>query len=83
MTYDELVAHIKNYLENTEATFVARIDDFIKQTENDIFHNTQIVPLVEKVATGNMASGTPTITITDADFYAPFAMAVEFQVSRS
>lgn len=79
MTYDELTAHVQAYLENSEATFVARIPDFIKQTENDIFHSTQIVPLVEAVATGNMVINQNYITISDADFYAPLAMAVEFQ----
>ena len=42
MTYTELTAAIKDYCDNTETSFVAAIDTFIKQAEQRIYRSVNL-----------------------------------------
>lgn len=74
ITYTQLVSAIQQYVENTEATFVANIPMFIRQAEQRIFHMIQ-PPVERKNQLGNMTSGNRYLTLP-TDFLSPYSMAV-------
>ena len=57
MTLTELKTLIQNYVQNTETTFVATLDDMIKNTEERLFELVQF-DLFRKNVTGTLTTGT-------------------------
>ncbi len=62
----KLVSLIKSYLQNEETTFVATIDDIIKNTEDKIFQEIEFDNF-RKTATLTFTAGTKTIA-TPSDY---------------
>ena len=80
MTYNELTAAIKDYLmveyvgDGAEPTFVANIDNFIKNTEI-IINNSVQLPAFRTNVTGTLTAGNQYITLPP-DFLSIFSLAV-------
>jgi hypothetical protein len=80
MTYNELTTAIQQYLmveyvgDGAEPTFVANIDNFIKNTEI-IINNTVQLPAFRVNVTGSVTTGNPYLTIP-SDFLSIFSLAV-------
>ena len=74
MTLSELKTLIQNYTQNTETTFVATLDDFIKNAEERIFELVQI-DFFRKNVTGTLTSGNTYLT-TPTDYQTSFSLAV-------
>ena len=80
MTYNELTEAIQQYLmveyvgDGAEPTFVANIDNFIKNTEI-IINNTVQLPAFRVNVTGSVTTGNPYLTIP-SDFLSIFSIAV-------
>jgi hypothetical protein len=74
MTLAELKTLIQNYVENTETTFVATLDDFIKNSEERIFELIQF-DYFRKNVTGNLTAGNTYLT-APTDFQMSFSLAV-------
>ena len=74
MTLAELKTLIQNYVENTETTFVATLDDFIKNAEERIFELIQF-DYFRKNVTGTLSTGNTYLT-TPNDFQMSFSLAV-------
>lgn len=74
MTLSELKTLIQNYVENTETTFVATLDDFIKNAEERIFELVQF-DFFRKNVQGNLTTGNRFLT-TPTDFSSSFSLAV-------
>ena len=73
-TYTTLTQAIKDYTENTETTFVATLDDFIKNAEERIFELVQF-DFFRKNVTGTLTSGNTYLT-TPTDYQTSFSLAV-------
>jgi hypothetical protein len=74
MTYAELVQQIKDYTQNSEATFVSQIDTFITQAEERIRNAVQL-PVIRRNSTGNLTASNQYLT-APSDFLAVFSLAV-------
>lgn len=74
MTLAELKTLIQNYTQNTETTFVATLDDFIKNSEDRIFELVQF-DFFRKNVTGTLTSGNTYLT-TPTDYQTSFSLAV-------
>ena len=84
MTYNELVAAIQSYTENTfPDTYLAdgsavssttQIDTFIQQAEQRIYNSVQF-PSIRKNVTGNLTSGNKYLSAPD-DFLSVYSLAV-------
>lgn len=74
MNYAQLVQAIKDYVENTETTFVSQIPTFVRQTEERIFRSV-LIPELRKHTTLAAVSGNQLLD-RPADFLAPFSLAV-------
>ena len=74
MTYSELQSLIKNYLQNTETTFVSDIPNIIKQAEDRILQAVKL-PDFRKNVTGILTSGNQYLS-TPSDFLDNFSLAV-------
>ena len=74
MTLAELKTLIQNYVENTETTFVATLDDFIKNAEERIFELIQF-DFFRKNVTGTLTAGNTYLT-APTDFQMSFSLAV-------
>ncbi len=74
MTYAELVQQIKDYTQNTEATFVSQIDTFITQAEERIRNAVQL-PVLRRNSTGVLTASNPYLA-APTDFLSVFSMAV-------
>ena len=80
MTYNELKTAIQQYLmveyvgDGAEPTFVANIDNFIKNTEI-IINNTVQLPAFRVNVTGSVTTGNPYLTIP-SNFLSIFSIAV-------
>ena len=57
-TYATLKTAIQDYMENDETTFTNNLDVFIKDIEEDILKNVELLSYRKNV-TGTAASGTP------------------------
>jgi hypothetical protein len=73
-TYANLKTAIQDYLESTETSFVANLDNFIQTAEERILKNVQLDEFRKNV-TGSLTSGNTYLT-SPSDFLAPFSMAV-------
>ena len=74
MTLSELKTLIQNYTQNTETTFVATLDEFIKNAEERIFELVQF-DFFRKNVTGTLTSGNTYLT-TPTDYQTSFSLAV-------
>jgi hypothetical protein len=74
MTLAELKTLIQNYVQNSETTFVATLDDFIINTEERIFELIQL-DFFRKNVTGNLTTGNTYLT-APSDFQLSFSLAV-------
>ena len=73
MTLSELKTLIQNYTQNTETTFVATLDDFIKNAEERIFELVQF-DYFRKNVKGQMTLGSRFLT-APSDFELSFSLA--------
>ena len=73
-TNTTLTTAIKEYLENTESSFVSNIPNFIKATEEKILKNVQLDEFRKNV-TGTSSADNPYLAMP-TDFLAPFSLAV-------
>ena len=74
MTLAELKTLIQNFCESTETTFVATLDDIIKNAEERIFELVQS-DFFRKNVQGNLATGNRFLTCP-TDFLSSFSLAV-------
>ena len=74
MTYDELVAAIKDYTNNTETAFVAAIPTFVKQAEQRIYRSVNL-PVNRKNVAGTMTDGNQYLTMP-TDFLLPLSLSI-------
>jgi len=74
MTYSELQSLIKNYLQNTESTFVSDLPNIIKQTEDRILQAVKL-PDFRKNVTGELTLGNQYLK-TPSDFLDNFSLSV-------
>ena len=74
MTLAELKTLIQNYVQNSETTFVATLDDFIVNTEERIFELIQL-DFFRKNVTGHLTTGNTYLT-APSDFQLSFSLAV-------
>ena len=74
MTYAELQTAIKDYLQNTETTFVSDLDTIIKQGEERILKIINL-PVFRKNVTGVLTDG-DTYLSTPSDFMDAFSLAI-------
>jgi len=72
LTYAQLTTAIEQYLENTDATFVANIPVFVRQAEDRILKDLQM-PRFRKSSTSPLAQGNRYLELP-SDFLAPFAL---------
>lgn len=77
MNYTELKQALQDYLQNTETTFVANIDTFIRQAEERIFRDVQVPDL--------RTEDTGTLTISQATLSVPSDLlsVISFRVTNS
>ena len=74
LTYSTLTTALTEWTENTETTFVSNVPVFVRQAEDRIYHSVHFDAL-RKHATGNLVTGTATLTLP-TDFIAPFSFKV-------
>ena len=74
MTYDELVAAIKDYANNTETAFVAAIPTFVKQAEQRIYRSVNL-PVNRKNVAGTLTDGNQYLTMP-TDFLLPLSLSI-------
>ncbi len=74
MTYDELVAAIKDYANNTETNFVAAIPTFVKQAEQRIYRSVNL-PVNRKNVAGTLTDGNQYLTMP-TDFLLPLSLSI-------
>ncbi len=74
MTYDELVAAIKDYANNTETAFVAAIPTFVKQAEQRIYRSVNL-PVNRKNVAGTLTDGNQYLTMP-TDFLFPLSLSI-------
>ena len=74
MTYDELVAAIKDYANNTATAFVAAIPTFVKQAEQRIYRSVNL-PVNRKNVAGTLTDGNQYLTMP-TDFLFPLSLSI-------
>jgi hypothetical protein len=74
MNYTELVDLIQDYTETREATFVADIPRFVRQTEQRVYR-TVMIPELRKNATATVHAGSQYVA-RPADFLSVFSLAL-------
>jgi hypothetical protein len=74
MNYAELVQSVQDYVESTEATFVAQIDRFIRQAEERIFRAVMI-PELRRNSTTTLSANSQYLA-RPTDFLSVFSLAV-------
>ena len=73
-TYSGLKTAIQNYTDNSETTFVATLDTFIKTAEERIFKSVDL-ELFRKNATASMTSGNQYLAMP-SDYLASFSISI-------
>jgi hypothetical protein len=73
MNYSTLVQAIKDYLDNTETTFVSQIDQFIANAEERLLFDVQL-PVFRKNTQGTLTSANKYLALP-TDFLAPFSLS--------
>lgn len=80
MTYAQLSTAIQDYTENNEATFVANIPNFVRQTEEVVYTTVQL-PVMRKNATGTLTISNRFLALP-TDFLAPYALLITSGTSQ-
>jgi|TARA_R110001592_G_scaffold73853_1_gene224924 hypothetical protein len=73
-TYSTLKSAIENYADNTETTFVANLDNFIKAAEQRILNSIDL-QYFRKNVTGTVTSGNQYLAVP-SDYLASFSLSV-------
>jgi hypothetical protein len=73
-TYSGLKTAIQDYMDNDETTFTNSLDTFIKNTEERILKEVELLGFRKNV-TGTLTSGSPYLGMP-TDYLAPFSLAV-------
>tara|TARA_R110002020_G_scaffold166910_1_gene355100 strand:+ start:317 stop:964 length:648 start_codon:yes stop_codon:yes gene_type:complete len=73
-TYSSLKTAIQNYLDNSETTFVDTLDTFIKNAEEDIIKNVEMLGWRNNV-TGTATTGSAYLGMP-SDYLSPYSLAV-------
>ena len=73
-TYSTLKSAIQNYADNTETTFVANLDNFIKAAEQRILNSIDL-QYFRKNVTGTVTSGNQYLAVP-SDYLASFSLSV-------
>ena len=73
-TYSTLKSAIENYADNTETTFVANLDNFIKAAEQRILNSIDL-QYFRKNVTGTVTSGNQFLQVP-SDYLASFSLSV-------
>lgn len=74
MNYSQLNALIQDFVQSSEASFVANIPTFVQLAEERIYNSVQI-PAIRRNQTGNMTSGNKYLSLP-SDWLATFSVAV-------
>jgi hypothetical protein len=74
MNYTQLSAAIQSYTDNTDASFIAEIPTFVRQTEQRVYNAVQIANL-RKNMTGTLQSGNKYLSCPD-DFLSAYSLAI-------
>lgn len=74
MKYDDLKQQVQDYLETSEATFVANIPNFVKEVENRVYNEVQM-PALRKNVEGSIAADNKYLKMP-GDFLSLFSFAV-------
>ena len=74
MNYVQLQQSIQDYMESTEATFVANIPRFVQEAEDRIFNSVH-VPVLRKNVTGTFTASNQYLTLP-TDWLATYSVAV-------
>ena len=75
-TYAQLKAAIQNYTDNTETSFVANIDDFIRSAEQTILNSIDLQYFRKNVAGVTSGTGTNPYLQVPSDYLASFSLSV-------
>mgnify|MGYP000164981167 FL=1 len=76
-TYAQLKAAIQNYTDNTETSFVANIDDFIRSAEQTILNSIDLQYFRKNVAGVTSGTGTNPYLQVPSDYLASFSLSIE------
>ena len=76
-TYAQLKAAIQNYADNTETSFVANIDDFIRSAEQTILNSIDLQYFRKNVAGVTSGTGTNPYLQVPSDYLASFSLSIE------
>jgi hypothetical protein len=74
MNYNQLSAAIQYYTDNTDASFIAEIPTFVRQTEQRVYNAVQIANL-RKNMTGTLQAGNKYLSCPD-DFLSAYSLAI-------
>jgi hypothetical protein len=74
MNYTQLSAAIQAYTDNTDASFIAEIPTFVRQTEQRVYNAVQIANL-RKNMTGTLQAGNKYLSCPD-DFLSAYSLAI-------
>lgn len=74
MNYTELSAAIQAYTDNTDASFIAEIPTFVRQTEQRVYNAVQIANL-RKNMTGTLQTGNKYLSCPN-DFLSTYSLAI-------
>jgi len=74
MNYTQLSAAIQSYTDNTDASFIAEIPTFVRQTEQRVYNAVQIANL-RKNMTGTLQAGNKYLSCPD-DFLSAYSLAI-------
>jgi hypothetical protein len=74
MNYSQLQQAIQDYMESSEATFVANIPRFIQEAEDRIYNSVQL-PALRKNVTGSLTLNNPYLTLP-TDWLSTYSVAV-------
>ena len=75
-TYAQLKAAIQNYADNTETSFVANIDDFIRSAEQTILNSIDLQYFRKNVTGVTSGTGTNPYLQVPSDYLASFSLSV-------
>ena len=76
-TYAQLKAAIQNYADNTETSFVANIDDFIRSAEQTILNSIDLQYFRKNVTGVTSGTGTNPYLQVPSDYLASFSLSIE------
>lgn len=75
MTYAELKTMIQDFLECSETSFVAHLDDFIIQAEDEIYRRVQL-PDLRKATSSTTTTASDKFVTLPSDFLSAYSVAI-------